>query len=67
MSMPGDWPGQRKWNADRRARNAAAGLCPNENLQGTHGPRTHGVRCEDCRLVHKRGPVAPLLAPEVTP
>jgi len=36
----------------RRACNAAAGLCINENARGTHGKATHGCRCEHCYLVH---------------
>lgn len=34
----------------RRARNRAAGVCINGKL---HGPATHGVLCERCRLVHR--------------
>lgn len=44
----------------RRARNQAAGLCINENVRGTHGVATHGVRCERCYLVHKGAKVEPL-------
>lgn len=28
--------------------------CINENLQGTHGPPTHGCRCTACHEAHKR-------------
>ena len=38
----------------RRARNRAAGLCVNENLRGTHGQATHGVRCAACHEQHQR-------------
>lgn len=41
--------------AARRERNLDAGVCINENNQGTHGPATHGCRCLRCYLVHKFG------------
>lgn len=39
----------------RRARNREAKRCINDNKQGTHGPATHGVRCERCYRVHRDG------------
>jgi hypothetical protein len=42
-------------SAIRRERNIAAGLCLNENQQGTHGPATHGCRCARCYMVHLFG------------
>jgi hypothetical protein len=35
----------------RRSRLADLGLCINA---ASHGPATHGVRCERCAQVHKR-------------
>jgi hypothetical protein len=45
---------QRGWSKKRRARNAESGACINENLRGTHGQATHGVRCAACAAVYKR-------------
>lgn len=38
---------------ERRARNYANGECINQTLAGTHGPRTSGVLCADCRAKHR--------------
>lgn len=42
-----------RYSAKRRA-NRPPGSCINENQAGTHGPATHGVRCEACVATHKR-------------
>lgn len=38
----------------RRAQNRAQGACVNENVSGTHGKATHGIRCARCAEVHRR-------------
>lgn len=45
-------------NKRRREENAAAGRCINETLRSTHGPATHGVRCQHCYDVHRHGAAA---------
>jgi hypothetical protein len=47
--------GRREIARERRDRNRDAQRCVNENLQRTHGPATHGVRCAACHETH-RGP-----------
>ena len=49
---------RRDYVARRRARNRAAGRCINDNSRGTHGPATHGIRCERCAAVHAGKPVS---------
>jgi hypothetical protein len=43
----------RAYQDKRRARNAAAGNCINDTVDGTHGPATHGCRCRRCYAAHK--------------
>lgn len=45
---------ERRFAYDRRSTNAADARCINDNLQRTHGPATHGCRCERCDATHKR-------------
>lgn len=39
---------------ERRDRNKDAGRCINENRRLEHGPATHGVLCEKCRMKHRK-------------
>lgn len=53
-------------NKLRRIRNIEAGACINESSRQTHGPATHGLRCERCHRVHKHG-AAVVRAQELRP
>lgn len=54
MILDGHRAAMRRCQVIRRDRNRAAGRCVNENAAGTHGPATHGVRCERCDVVWRR-------------
>jgi len=45
---------RRRYQAELRRSNIADGMCINENQRKTHGPATHGVRCERCHDVWLR-------------
>lgn len=46
--------GRRSRASKRRDSGSRAGRCVNENKSGTHGPATHGCRCEACHRTHRR-------------
>lgn len=44
----------RKHCRERRVRNRLAERCINDTVIPSHGPPTHGSRCDDCHETHKR-------------